>query len=117
MPSLPSLLKKFGAITLEIAALEVERKEVHRRIVAVANAPRPRKPSAPVDGKRVSSGIIDVVKLLKEASGPLRREEIAQRLGIAGSAAGFRLGQAIKLGFVEKVRHGSYSVTSTVPEL
>lgn len=117
MPSLPSLLKRGYAITRQIAALETARDEINRQILDAATAPRPRKPSAPIAGKPISPGVRETVKLLKDAGCPMGRKEIAEKLGIAGSAAGFRLAEGIKLGFIVKVGRGLYEVSSTVPVL
>lgn len=112
MQSLSSLLKRFQDLTLELAG-------VQQQILTVGSAPPPPprrgrpKGSATVG---VPEGVKAVVALLRGAEGPLPRREIASRLNLAGSAAGFQLARAVKMGLAVKVNHGRYTHAPEVPE-
>jgi hypothetical protein len=122
MSNLPTLLKKYEALTLEIARLGTERVTVHDQILAAGRgtAARSKKTSGPGRPARTRAQTVEVVRdtvrVLREAGAPLPRREIAVRLGIQPWAATYRLDKAVELRFVEKVG-GLYRVTDVVPAL
>jgi hypothetical protein len=122
MSNLPTLLKKYEALTLEIARLGAARVTVHDQILAAGRgtAPRSKKTSGPGRPARTTAQTVevvrDVVRVLREAGTPLPRREVAARLGIQPWAATYRLDKAVELRFVEKVG-GLYRVTDVVPAL
>jgi transposase InsO family protein len=121
MSNLPTLLKKYEALTLEIARLGTERVTVHDQILAAGRgtALRSKKTSGPRRPARTRAQTVevvrDVVRVLREAGTPLPRREIAARLGIQPWAATYRLDKAVELKFVEKLGGGLYRVTDVVP--
>ena len=123
LPTLPTLLKKYEALTLEIARLGAERVTVHDQILAAGRnaAGRSAKTSGPGRPARTTAQTVEVVRdtvrVLREAGTPLPRREIAARLGIQPWAATYRLDKAIELKLVEKLGGGLYQVTSVVPAL
>jgi hypothetical protein len=122
MSNLSTLLKKYEALTREIAAREAERVAVHDQILAVGRGTASRsKTSGPGRPARTRAQTIevvrDVVRVLQEAGTPLPRREVASRLSIKPWAAGYRLDKAVELKFVEKLGGGLYQVTSVVPAL
>lgn len=114
MTRLPTLLRKFEAVTLDIAQLTATRAALHAEIVAFGRdaAPPRRKRTGAAE---IAVVVRDTVKVLRDASTPLPRKEIAARLGITPWAASYRLKQATKAGFVENVGGGRYQVTNVVP--
>jgi hypothetical protein len=120
--TLPSLLKRYEALTREIAAREAERVAVHDQILATGRGAR-RSVQSPGPGRpaRTTAQTVEVVRdtvrVLREAGAPLPRREIATRLGIQPWAASYRLDKAVELKFVEKVGGGLYRVTDVVPAL
>ena len=124
--SLPTLLKRYEALTREIAGLEAERTAVHDQILAAGRgasrqpAPSPGSGSGPGRPTRTTAQTIEVVRevlrVLREAGTPLPRREVAARLGIQPWAASYRLDKAVELKFAEKVGGGFYRVTDIVPE-
>lgn len=122
MSNLPTLLKKYEALTLEIARLGTERVTVHDQILAAGrgSASRSKKTAGPGRPARTRAQTVEVVRdtvrVLREAGTPLPRREIAARLGIQPWAATYRLDRAVELKFVEKVG-GLYRVTDVVPAL
>jgi hypothetical protein len=122
MSNLPTLLKKYEALTLEIARLGTERVTVHDQILAagLGTSARSKKTSGPGRPARTRAQTIevvrDVVRVLREAGTPLPRREVAARLGIQPWAASYRLDRAVELRFVEKIG-GLYRVTDVVPAL
>lgn len=122
MSNLPTLLKKYEALTLEIARLGTERVTVHDQILAAGrgSASRAKKTSGPGRPARTRAQAVEVVRdtvrVLREAGTPLPRREIAARLGIQPWVATYRLDRAVELRFVEKVG-GLYRVTDVVPAL
>jgi hypothetical protein len=122
MSNLPTLLKKYEALTLEIARLGTERVTVHDQILAAGRgtSERSKKTSGPGRPARTRAQTIevvrDVVRVLREAGTPLPRREVAARLGIQPWAASYRLDRAVELRFVEKIG-GLYRVTDVVPAL
>ena len=122
MSNLPTLLKKYEALTLEIARLGAERVTVHDQILAAGRgtASRSKKTSGPGRPARTTAQTVevvrDVVRVLREAGTPLPRREVAARLGIQPWAATYRLDKAVELRFVEKVG-GLYRITDVVPAL
>jgi len=114
MSNLPSLIKKLQQLTRQHVAIENEIAQAQRQIVDAASAPRKRRPRTP-DGRCLRDGVKATIKVLRDADGPLERQEVAKRLGIEGSAAGFRLAEAVRLKFVEKVGHGLYACVADVP--
>lgn len=123
MSNLPTLLKKYEALTLEIARLGTERVTVHDQILAAGRgtASRSKKTSGPGRPARTRAQTVevvrDVVRVLREAATPLPRREIAARLGIQPWVATYRLDRAVELKFVEKLGGGLYRVTDVVPAL
>jgi hypothetical protein len=123
MSNLPTLLKKYEALTLEIARLGTERVTVHDQILAAGRgtASRSQKTSGPGRPARTRAQTVEVVRetvrVLREAGAPLPRREIAARLGIQPWAATYRLDKAVELKFVEKLGGGLYQVTAVVPAL
>lgn len=120
---LPTLLKRYEALTREIAAREAERTAVHDQILAAGRSGARRSVQAPGPGRpaRTTAQTVEVVRdtvrVLREAGTPLPRREIAARLGIQPWAATYRLDKAVELKFVEKLGGGLYRVTDVVPEL
>jgi hypothetical protein len=120
---LPTLLKRYEALTREIAAHEAERTTVHAQILATGRGATPRAAKTPGPGRpaRTTAQIVEVVRetvrVLREAGAPLPRREIATRLGIQPWAATYRLDKAVELKFVEKLGGGLYRVTDVVPAL
>jgi hypothetical protein len=120
---LPTLLKRYEALTREIAAREAERVAVHDQILAAGRGGARRSVQAPGPGRpaRTTAQAVEVVRdtvrVLREAGTPLPRREIAARLGIKPWAATYRLDKAVELKFVEKLGGGLYRVTDVVPAL
>ena len=119
---LPTLLKRYEALTREIAAREAERTAVHDQILAAGRGGVRRSVQTPGPGRpaRTTAQTVEVVRdavrVLREAGEPLPRREVAARLGIQPWAASYRLDKAVELRFVEKVG-GLYRVTDVVPAL
>jgi hypothetical protein len=120
---LPTLLKRYEALTREIAARETERVAVHDQILAVGRggARRSAQTSGPGRPARTTAQTVEVVRdtvrVLREAPTPLPRREVAARLGVKPWVAGYRLDKAVELRFVEKLGGGLYRVTDVVPAL
>lgn len=121
--SLPTLLKRYEALTREIAGLEAERTAVHDQILATGRAAtrQPAPSSGPGRPARTTAQTVEVVRetvrVLREAGTPLPRREVAARLGIQPWAASYRLDKAVELKFAEKVGGGLYRVSDVVPAL
>jgi len=113
--NLRTLLRKLEDLYQQRADLGIEIAEVERQIVATANEPKPRAK------RSTNAEMIDIVratvKVLHDAGEPLPSSEVAARLGIKPWAAAYRLRKAISMHFVEKVAHGRYRCTDTVPVL
>jgi len=120
-PTLPSLLKRYEALTREIAAREAERTAVHDQILAAGRGGTRRSAPGPGRPARTTAQTVEVVRdtvrILREAGEPLPRCEVASRLGVKPWVAGYRLDKAVELRFVEKLDGGRYRVTDVVPEL
>ena len=120
---LPTLLKRYEALTREIAAREAERVAVHDQILATGRHATGRTPKTPGPGRpaRTTAQMVEVVRdtvrVLREAGTPLPRREVACRLGIQPWAATYRLDKAVELKLVERLGGGLYRVTDVVPEL
>jgi hypothetical protein len=120
---LPTLLKRYEALTREIAAREAERITVHDQILAAGRGTTRRSVQTPGPGRpaRTTAQTVEVVRevvrVLREAATPLPRREIAARLEIQPWAATYRLDKAVELKFVEKLGGGLYRVTDVVPAL
>ena len=122
-PTLTSLLKRYEALTREIAAREAERVAVHDQILSAGHGGTRRGAKTPGPGRpaRTTAQTVEVVRdtvrVLREAGTPLPRREVAARLGVKPWIAGYRLDKAVELRFAEKLGGGRYQVTSVVPEL
>jgi hypothetical protein len=120
---LPTLLKRYEALTREIAAREAERTAVHDQILAAGRGGARRSapslgPGRPARTTAQTVEVVrDTVRVLREAGTPLPRREVAARLGIQPWAATYRLDKAVELRFVEKLGGGLYRVTDVVPAL
>jgi len=114
-PTLSSLLKRYEALTREIAAREAERTAVHEQILAAGRGAA-RKPRPTQTRLQTAELVRDAVRVLREAGEPLPRREVAARLGVKPWVAGYRLDKAVELRFAEKLGSGRYQVTSVVPE-
>lgn len=120
---LPTLLKRYEALTREIAAREAERTAVHDQILATGRNAAGRTPKTPGPGRpaRTTAQTVEVVRdtvrVLREAGTPLPRREVAARLGIQPWAATYRLDKAVELKLVERLGGGLYRVTDVVPAL
>jgi len=118
--SLPTLLKRYEALTREIARLEAERAAVHDRILAAGRGTTRQPAQASGRPARTTAqtvGVVrDTVRVLREAGTPLPRREVAARLGIQPWAATYRLDKAVELKFAEKLGGGLYRVADVVPE-
>lgn len=120
---LPTLLKRYEALTREIARLGTEHAAVHDQILAAGRATSRRGTKTPGPGRpaRTTAQTVEVVRdtvrVLREAGTPLPRREVAARLGIQPWAATYRLDKAVELKFVEKLSGGLYRVTDVVPAL
>jgi len=120
---LPALLKRYEALTIEIARLGTEHAAVHAQILAAGRGATSRsagKSPGPGRPARTTAQTVEVVRdtvrVLREAGTPLPRREVAARLGIQPWAASYRLDRAVELKFVEKIG-GLYRVTDVVPAL
>jgi len=114
MVPLSTLLKKYEALTRDIARLEGERAAVHDQILAAGRSST-RKPRRAQTRAEAVEVVRDAVRILREANEPLPRREVAARLGIKPWAAGYRLDKAVELKFAEKLDGGRYRVTNVVP--
>jgi hypothetical protein len=114
MTPLPALLKKYEALTRDIARLEGERAAVHAEILA-AGRPSSRKPRSTQTRAQAVEVVRETVRVLREAGEPLPRREVAARLCIKPWAAGYRLDKAVEMKFAEKLDGGRYRVSSVVP--
>src|SRR6185436_4129993 len=82
---LPTLLKRYEALTREIAAREAERVAVHDQILATGRHATGRTPKTPGPGRpaRTTAQTVEVVRdtvrVLREAGTPLPRREVAAR--------------------------------------
>ena len=119
MAHLSQLLEKFQRLTREHVAIETQLAEVQQEILGHRAAVAPCHPAVPRRRRRVviTEQVKDVVKVLRDAGGPLRRQEIGNRLNITSTAASFRLRQAVKHGFVVSTGYGYYKIAETVPAL
>ena len=119
-PTLSSLLKRYEALTREIAACEAERTAVHDQILSAGRGGARRSAPGPGRPARTTAQTVEVVRdtvrVLREAGEPLPRREVAARLGVKPWVAGYRLDKAVELRFAEKLGSGRYQVTSVVPE-
>ena len=118
--SLPTLLKRYEALTREIAGLEAERAAIHDQILAAGRGAVRQSETGPGRPARTTAQTVEVVRetvrVLREAGTPLPRREVAARLGIQPWAATYRLDKAVELKFAEKVGGGLYRVSDVVPE-
>jgi hypothetical protein len=88
---LPTLLKRYEALTREIAAREADRVAVHDQILAAGRGGPRRSVPSPGPGRpaRTTAQTVEVVRdtvrVLREAGTPLPRREVAtlDRLGVA----------------------------------
>jgi hypothetical protein len=113
---LPTLLKRYETLTREVTRLESERAAVHDQILAAGRSTT-RKQRSNQTRLQTAELVRDAVRVLREASEPLPRCEVASRLGVKPWVAGYRLDRAVELRFAEKVGGGRYRVTDVVPEL
>jgi len=114
MTPLPTLLKKYEALTRDIARLEGDRDAVHAQILAAGRSST-RKPRAKQSRAQAVEVVRDAVRVLRETGEPLPRREIAARLGIKPWAAGYRLDKAVEMKFAKKLDGGRYRVSNVVP--
>ena len=120
---LPTLLKRYEALTREIERLGAEHAAVHDQILAAGRGGARRSVQAPGPGRpaRTTAQTVEVVRevvrVLREAETPLPRREVAARLGVKPWVAGYRMDKAVELKFVEKLSGGLYRVTDVVPAL
>jgi hypothetical protein len=112
---LPTLLKRYEALTRDIARLEGERAAVQDQILAAGRAAAPRKARPAQTTASAVEVVRDAVRVLREAGEPLPRREVAARLGLKPWVAGYRLDKAVELRFAEKLDGGRYRVTNVVP--
>ncbi len=112
--TLPTLLKRLEVLHRQQIQTEQEIASVEREIVASGKTPRkPRRRRQPL---AVTADLVKpIVKLLRDEGRPLPRREIAARLGLTPKATGYRLQQALKAGFVERVSSARYRVAAVVP--
>ena len=117
--SLPALLKRYEALTREIAGLEAERATVHDQILASGRGAVRQSETGPGRPARTTAQTVEVVRdtvrVLREAGEPLPRREVAARLGLKPHAAQYRLDKAVEMRFAEKLDGGRYRVTNVVP--
>lgn len=113
MPRLPSLLKKLESLHRQHVQIEQEIARAEREIVAAGKSPPKRRPKRRPHTEAVEL-VKPLVKVLRDADGPLLRREIAARLGIAPAAVGYRIRKAIEAKFVERVG-GRYRAAKVVP--
>jgi hypothetical protein len=112
---LPTLLKRYEALTRDVARLEAERAMVHDQILAAGRATAPRKARPTQTTGQAVEVVRETVRVLREADEPLPRREVAARLGLKPHAAQYRLDKAVELRFAEKLDGGRYRVTNVVP--
>ena len=112
---LPTLLKRYEALTRDIARLEGERAAVHDQILAAGRATALRKARPAQTTGQAVEVVRETVRVLREADEPLPRREVAARLGLKPHAAQYRLDKAVELRFAEKLDGGRYRVTNVVP--
>ncbi len=115
LPTLPTLLKRYEALTREIARMETERAAVQDQILATGRAASQRKPRPAQTRVQAAEVVRDTVRVLREASEPLPRREVAARLGLRPHAAQYRLDKAVEMKFAEKLDGGRYRATNVVP--
>lgn len=113
-PHLPTLLKRYEALTRDITRLEGERADVHAQILAAGRSST-RKPRTAQTRAQAVEVVRDAVRVLREAGEPLPRREVAERLGIKPWAAGYRLDKAVEMKFAEKLDGGRYRVSNVMP--
>jgi hypothetical protein len=112
---IPTGTYEYEALTREIARLEVDRASVHDQILAAGRGPRASRSRIGQSRAEAVEVVRETVRVLREASEPLPRREVAARLGIKPWAASYRLDKAVELRFVEKLGGGRYQVTNVVP--
>jgi methylphosphotriester-DNA--protein-cysteine methyltransferase len=112
---LPTLLKRYEALTRNIAHLEGERAAVQDQILAAGRGAAPRKARPAQTTASAVEVVRDAVRVLREAGEPLPRREVAARLGLKPWVAGYRLDKAVEMKFAEKLDGGRYRVTNVVP--
>lgn len=112
--NLLDLIKQFEQITRQIVGLERDLAEVQRRILDVSREPQPRKRRARHALAGPSDVVQELVRVLRDAKGPLPRKEIAARLKLTPWGAAYRLRSALGLRLVEKAGMGRYRLADVV---
>jgi|SRR6185436_4577950 len=86
MSNLSTLLKKYEALTLEIARLGTARVTIHDQILAagrgtasLSKTPGPGRPAPAWTRAQIIEVVRETVRVLREAGAPLPRREIAAR--------------------------------------
>jgi hypothetical protein len=115
MSRLSTLLKKYEAVTREIAQLESDRAAIKAQILDENGGAKSKSRRKRSTRTEAIEDIKATVKVLRDANTPLPRREIAARLKIPTHAVSYRLAKAVKMRFVESVGSGRYRATNIVP--
>src|SRR5512147_185022 len=93
--SLPTLLKRYEALTRDIARLEGERAAVQDQILAAGRTTTTKKARPARTTAQAVEVVRETLRVLREAGEPLPRREVAARLGLKPWVAGYRLDRAV----------------------
>ena len=116
MPELHSLLDRFATLHRQHVEIEQQIADAKRDIIAASKSqPKPRAKRAPAPD--TIETIRPLLKALHDAGQPLKRAQLAARLGIDRSAVAYRLKRAMAAKFVERVPGGRYRTSGIVPAL
>lgn len=116
MNRLAALLDKLESLHRQRFDIEQQIADAKRDIIAASKAqPKPRAKRAPAPD--TIETIRPLLKALHDAGQPLKRAQLAARLGIDRSAVAYRLKRAMAAKFVERVPGGRYRTSGFVPAL
>ncbi len=117
MSSLPTLLKNLESLHRQHIEIEHQITSARRQIIALGKSPPKSRRRRSMPPRELIELIRPLLKVLRDAGGPLPRREIAARLSLTPKAASYRLEKALKAGFIERVSGARYRAARVVPAL